>query len=132
LFNVYDQLRASTTTHCPGTRFGVVTAMNSIRSASPSFSSVSRDTSDIVAAIDSLRIERPGRHWTANVQGIHTSGCDYWIQVSSDPPVAAGLVLHVRPGASIDGVIAALSEWDPAQAPPQTFLAAEVHSPVLR
>src|SRR5215831_14326999 len=87
----------------------------------PKWSDSSR-IEQIVAALDRRPIVRGRNFWTAFVLGVHTDGHDWWIQLGSDEPSQAALLLRCPPGTTLDSVLAALDEWDPARAPSQSVI----------
>lgn len=92
----------------------------------------SREINHLVDAIDNRCSSGAGAPWTARVLGVHTNGTDYWIQVGADHVASTALVLHLRPGATVGGAVAALSLWDPLHSDPQTVITTDAHGPVRR
>jgi hypothetical protein len=79
----------------------------------------SNRTSDVVpissqgwfAALDERQIDAGDRSWVAKVSGVHTDGCEWWIQITPAGDPEHGLVLHLNARASVSSALTALARY---------------------
>jgi hypothetical protein len=61
-----------------------------------------------IKALDGQRVKTGQQRWTLRLLGVHADGDEVWIQAARSHEPRSSLLIHIRPHATVEDVLAAV------------------------